>query len=251
MHKIGAHVGRDIEQELVDAAWPYWEAEGEIARRFFAKAGAEDHVFYLRAQLWKELNPVDGFFNGLHRELARLVEIYPRVDKDVDRHDYHFQLLQLAQEFNHYVLLADVYEHLVGRKITPADTVQLPEEKKLGDLRRRYVGSGSPVDRAAVGLTEGGGARLFREGAKLSGSPLNEMTARAMQVIYDDEKDHYLEQAKEAVRLIETDAELERMKAAIRSISRQRVKMRQEMFRGAMTDSEIEAFLAEHRREVV
>jgi Xaa-Pro aminopeptidase len=240
---------RDIEQDLVNAAWPYWEAEGEIARRFFAKASTDDHVFYLRAQLWKELNPVDGFFNGLHRELARLVEIYPRVDKDVDRHDYHFQLLQLAQEFNHYVLLADVYEHLVGRKITPADTVQLPEEKKLGELRRRYVQSGSPIDRAAVGLTEGGGARLFREGAKLSGSPLNDMTARAMQVIYDDEKDHYLEQAKEAVRLVRSPADLERMKAAIRAISEQRVRMRQEMLRGAMTEAEIAAFIAANRRE--
>jgi len=239
----------EIEQQLVDAAWPYWEAEGEIAKRFFAKAGADDHVFYLRAQLWKELNPLDGFFNGLHRELARLVEIYPRVDKDIDRHDYHFQLLQLAQEFNHYVLLADIYEHLVGRKISPGDTVQLPEEKKLGDLRRGYVQSGSPIDRAAVGLTEGGGARLFREGARLAGSTLAEMTARAMQTIYDDEKDHYLEQAREAVRLIKSGADLDRMKAAIRSISRQRVMMRQEMFRGAMTDGEIEAFIADNRRE--
>jgi Xaa-Pro aminopeptidase len=239
----------EIEQQLVDAAWPYWEAEGEIAKRFFAKASADDHVFYLRAQLWKELNPVDGFFNGLHRELARLVEIYPRVDKDIDRHDYHFLLLQLAQEFNHYVLLADIYEHLVDRKISPGDTVQLPEEKKLGDLRRGYVQSGSPIDRAAVGLTEGGGARLFREGAKLSGGKLAEMTARAMQTIYDDEKDHYLEQAREAVRLIKSAADLDRMKAAIRAISRQRVKMRQEMFRGAMTDGEIEAFLAANRRE--
>jgi hypothetical protein len=239
----------EIEQQLVDAAWPYWEAEGEIAKRFFAKAGPDDHIFYLRAQLWKELNPVDGFFNGLHRELARLVDIYPRVDKDIDRHDYHFLLLQLAQEFNHYVLLADIFEFLAGRKISPADTVQLPEEKRLGDLRRGYVQSGSAVDRAAVGLTEGGGARLFREGAKLTGSKLHEMTARAMQTIYDDEKDHYLEQAKEAVRLIGAPADLERMKAAIRAISRQRVKMRQEMFRGAMTDTEIDAFLAANRRE--
>ncbi len=64
----------DREQALIDAAWPYWEAEAEIATRFYATAAPEDHVFYLRAQLWKELNPVDGYFNGLHRELAALVE---------------------------------------------------------------------------------------------------------------------------------------------------------------------------------
>ena len=45
----------EIEQRLLAASWPYWEAEGEIAKRFFAKAGPEDHIFYLKAQLWKEL----------------------------------------------------------------------------------------------------------------------------------------------------------------------------------------------------
>ena len=235
----------DIEHWLVAAAWPYWEAEAEIARRFYAKAGPEDHMFYLKAQLWKELNPVDGYFNGLHRELAALVECFPEVDKTLDRHEFHFRLSQLADEFNHYVLLADVFEHLMGRPISPADTVQLPQEKVLGDLRRGYAGSGSAIERAAVGFTEGGGARLFREGARLSGSALDKMTARAMQVIYDDERDHYKEMAKEAVGLIGSPEELERMSEAIRAISGQRVRMRAEMFRGAMTETEIEAFVAE------
>lgn len=238
----------DHEQRMIDAAWPYWEAEAEIAARFFATAAPEDHVFYLRAQLWKELNPVDGYFNGLHRELAALVEKFPLVDNGIDRHDYHFSLVQLTQEFNHYVLLADIFEHLVGRPIAPGDTVQLPEEKKLGDLRRGYVGSGSAIERAAVGFTEGGGARLFREGAKLAGDALADMTARAMQVIYEDERDHYKEMAKVAVALIDTGDDLRRMTDAIRAISRQRMMMRHEMFPGAMTDAELEAFVEDNRR---
>ena len=238
----------DYEQILIDTAYPYWEAEAEIARRFFADASDEDHVFYLRAQLWKELNPVDGYFNGLHRELADLVEKFPRVDKDIDRHEYHFLLMQLTQEFNHYVVLADIFEHLVGRPISPDDTVQLPEEKKLGDLRRGNVNGGSDLDRAAVALTEGGGARLFREGAKLSGSTVNDMTARAMKIIYDDEEDHYQEQAKAAVDLIASDRDLNRMQDAVRAISRQRVNMRNEMFRDPMTETEIENFIAANTR---
>ena len=71
----------DYEQDLIDAAWPYWECEAEIAKRFYAKASDEDHIFYLRAQLWKELNPVDGFFNGLHKELKDAVDMYPKVDR--------------------------------------------------------------------------------------------------------------------------------------------------------------------------
>lgn len=233
----------DTEQKLADAAWPYWEAEGEIAKRFFAKATDEDHISYLRAQLWKELNPVDGYFSGLHRELTKLVEMFPKVDKEIDRHDYHFLLTQLTEEFNHYVVLADIFEHLMGRPISPEDTVQLSEEKKLGDLRRGYVEQDDPLLKAAVGFTEGGGARLFREGAKLSGSTVNEMTAKAMQVIYDDEEDHYQVQAKEAVRHIQSDADLQSMTDAIEAISAQRVRMRAEMFRGAMTETEIEAFI--------
>lgn len=239
----------DYERQLIDAAWPYWEAEGEIARRFFEKATGEDHIFYLRAQLWKELNPVDGFFNGLHRELARLVDLYPMVDKEIDRHQYHFLLTQLAEEFNHYVVLADIFEHVAGRPISAEDTVQLPEEKKLGDLRRGYVETGDPLLKAAVGFTEGGGAALFREGAKLSGSTVNDMTARAMQMIFDDEKDHYMVQAREAVSLIHGDDDLARMKDAIRAISAQRVAMRAEMFRDAMTAAEIDAFIEQNRRE--
>ena len=235
----------NVEHRLLAAAWPCWEAEGEIARRFFAKASKEDHIFYLRAQLWKELNPVDGYFNGLHRELASLVEAFPEVDRTLDRHTFHFRLSQIAEEFNHYVLLADVFEHLTGRPIAPEDTVQLPEERRLGEMRRGYAGSGSPIERAAVGFTEGGGARLFREGARLSGGPLEEMTAAAMRVIYDDERDHYKEMAREAVGLIGSPDDLARMTAAIRAISEQRVAMRAEMFRGAMTRSEIADFVAE------
>ncbi len=239
------------EQSLIDAAYPYWETEAEIARRFYVKATDEDHIFYLRAQLWKELNPVDGFFNGLHRELANLVEQFPRVDKDIDRHHYHFLLEQLTQEFNHYVLLADIFEHLIGRPISPDDTVQLPQEKKLGALRRGYVEGGSALDRAAVGLTEGGGARLFREGAKLGGSTVNDMTAKAMKTIFDDEQDHYHEQAREAAGLIHSDDDLQRITDAVRAISRQRIDMRNEMFRDVMTNAEIEDFITARQQDTV
>ncbi len=238
----------DIEQDLIDAAWPYWECEAEIAKRFFAKASDDDHIFYLRAQIWKELNPVDGYFNGLHKELTDAVAMFPQVDKEIDRHDYHFLLLQLVQEFNHYVLLADIFEHLVGRPISSDDTIQLSEEKKLGDLRRGYVAQDDALLNAAVGFTEGGGARLFREGKDLSGSAVNDLTAKAMQTIYDDEHDHYMEQAKEAVSHIKSDDDLHRMRDAIEKISEQRVWMRAEMFRDAMTKAEIEAFIAENRR---
>ena len=96
---------KDVERDLIATAQPYWETEATIVRRFFqSKPTREDHIFWLKAQLWKELHPVDGYFTGLQRELNHLVASFPEIDKTIERHQYHSLLEQLTQEFNHYVL---------------------------------------------------------------------------------------------------------------------------------------------------
>ena len=238
------------EKYLIDVAYPYWETEAEIARRFFRNKPTRDqHVYWLKAQLWKELHPVDGYFTGLHRELANLVEMFPEVDRTVDRHHYHGLMEQMVQEFNHYVLQADILEYLLGRGIAAGDTIQLPEEKALGDLRRDYV-AGSAVEKAAVLVTEGGGARLFREGRKLKGSVLARKIAAAMEVIYQDEKNHYREAAREAAVAAGNKRHLKTMKRAIERVSLQRVRMRNEMFQYPLSEEAVERCLARHYRPV-
>jgi len=230
-----------VEAELIRTALPFWETEAQITRRFFnGKPSREDHIFWLKAQLWKELHPVDGYFTGLQKELSQLVALFAKIDKDIDRHRYHHLLEQMTQEFNHYVLMADALEYLLGHPVSAEDTFQLPEEKKLAELRRGYANSGSPVDKAAVLVTEGGGARMFREGRKLKNGRLERMIAKAMEVIYQDEKNHYKEAAREAAQAVKRRQDLARMKKAIREISRQRVYMRNEMFREPLTSHEIE-----------
>jgi hypothetical protein len=238
-------------QRLIDAALPYWEAEGEIARRFFAsKPSHADQIYWLKAQVWKELHPVDGYFNGIHRELSRLADLFPQVDVEIDRHEFGFLLRQIVEEFNHYVLFADILEFLTGAPVGPAETVQLPAEKALGDTRRRYVTGSNPVDAAAVLFTEGGGARLFREGAKIHGGELEHKIAHAMKAIYDDERDHFRAAALQASAAIHSDADLERIVDAIVDVSRRRVEMRREMFRNAMTAHEADAFIQRIKMEV-
>jgi hypothetical protein len=239
-------------QTLIDAALPYWEAEGEIAKRFFAaQPSREDQIYWLKAQVWKELHPVDGYFNGIHKELSRLTDLFPKVDVEVDRHEFGFSLRQIVEEFNHYVLFADILEFLTGAPVGPSETVQLPAEKTLGDTRRRYVSGGNPVDAAAVLFTEGGGARLFREGAKIHGGELEHKIAHAMKVIYDDERDHFREAALQAAAVIHSEADLERIVAAIVDVSSARVEMRREMFRNAMTAQEINAFVNRIKMEIM
>jgi hypothetical protein len=238
---------KDVARELIGTALPYWEAEATIVRGFFKrKPTREDHIFWLKAQLWKELHPVDGYFTGLQKELSNLAASFPEIDKTINRHRYHSLLEQLTQEFNHYVLMADVLEYLLGHPVSAEDTFQLPQEKKLGDMRRRYANSGSAVDKAAVLVTEGGGARLFREGRKLKGGRLESMIASAMEVVYQDEKNHYKEAAMEAARVVRNKQDLTRMKKAVREVSLQRVYMRNEMFKEPLTSDEIKGCLASH-----
>src|SRR5687767_8253480 len=233
-----------VEQQLIGTAVPYWETEATIVQRFFkSKPSREDHIFWLKAQLWKELHPVDGYFTGLQKELNNLVARFSEIDKTIERHQYHALLEQLTQEFNHYVLMADVLEYLLGHPVSAEDTFQLPQEKKLGDIRRSYATSGSAVDKAAVLVTEGGGARMFREGKKLKGGRLERMIAGAMEVVYRDEKNHYKEAAREAARAVRNRQELARMKKAVHVVSRQRVYMRNEMFKEPLTGAEIESRL--------
>lgn len=241
---------RQTEKYLIDVAYPYWETEAQVAARFFrSKPSREQHVYWLQAQLWKELHPVDGYFSGLHRELANLVEMFPEVDRTVDRHHYHGLMEQMVQEFNHYVLQADILEYLLGRKIGAGDTVQLPEEKALGDLRRRLA-AGSAVEKAAVLVTEGGGARLFREGRKLKGGVLERKIAAAMEVVYQDEKSHYRVAAREAAAAVANKRDLKAMKRAIERVSLQRVEMRNEMFQFPLSKEQVRQCLAKYRRPV-
>ena len=243
---------KNVEQELIATALPYWETEATIVRQFFrTKPTREEHIFWLKAQLWKELHPVDGYFTGLHKELNNLAASFPEIDKTIERHRYHSLLVQLTQEFNHYVLMADVLEYLLGHPVSAKDTFQLPQEKKLGDIRRGYANSGSAVDKAAVLVTEGGGARMFREARKLTGGRLERMIARAMEVVYQDEKNHYKEATREAARAVRNKQDLARMKKAVQQVSLQRVYMRNEMFKEPLTSSEIERCLAAHTRRVI
>lgn len=141
----------DTTQELIKTALPYFEAEAAIARRFFDSSpsmGAHEH--WLRAQLWKELHPVDGYFSGLASELKSLGDMVASVDKIIPREHFAFLLRQMEEEFNHYILIAGLLEMVLGRKVTPDDGVQLPEERRLEELRRLFSTSGSPIKKAAV-----------------------------------------------------------------------------------------------------
>jgi len=235
-------------EELIAVARPFWDAEAEVARRFCAgKPSREDWVRYLRAAIYKELNPsigygsTAGYANALHMEFAEVCAMFPQLDRGIDRREIYARMHVMTEEFNHYLVLAEVLEYLLGRDLTPDDPVQLPEDKILNGMRRRYVESGDAGLKAVMGLTEGGGSSTFREMSRLSGGPFEELLAAAMKVIYVDEKDHYSRAAKEAAAAVGGSDDLARMKKALHEVSVQRVRMRSEMLAWALPAAEIDA----------
>jgi hypothetical protein len=232
---------------------PFWDAEAEITRPFFTgKPSREDYIRYLKAAVYKELNPVigygptTGFANGLHMEFSSLVAGFDGLDRDVARRDMLSRLEMMTEEFEHYVVLAEVLEFVLGRNLAPEDAEQLPEDRKLNELRRTYVESGDSCLEAVMGLTEGGGSSTFREAAKLTGGEIEERLAGAMKIIHRDEETHYLDAAKTAAASVRTAADLGRMKQALLEVSIQRVRMRNEMFSEPMTAAEIDRLIADN-----
>jgi len=237
-----------VRDALLDAALPFWETEAEIARRFFARGPSrEDHIFWLRAQLWRELHPADGYYSGVQKELSHLAELFPRIGIDVDRHQFGSLWKELLEEFNHYVSFSDILESLTGAPVKPDELIELPASVTLGAVRHRYATSGNLLDSAAVHFTDNGGGRVYREGAKLSGGPLEDAIAKAMRAVHDDHEAHLQEAYAMAAGRVSNDDDLERMIVAIVDISHHRLAMRREMFRDAMSADEIEAFVAATR----
>ena len=232
----------------------FGDAEAEITRRFFRGQPTKEHYLrYLRAAVYKELNPVigygptKGYANGLHMEFTSIIDRFGGLDDTVERRDMLAALEMMTEEFEHYVVLAEVLEFVLGRKLAPSDPQQLPEDRKLNEMRRAYVESGDACLKAAMGLTEGGGSSMFREASRLTGGEIEERLANAMKVVHRDEEHHYLDAAKAAAAAIESADDVARMKRALLEVSIQRVHMRNEMFSGQMSEAEVETLIAENR----
>jgi hypothetical protein len=245
---------RDYQQELIDAAMPFWNAEADVTRRFFTGGPSRDqYVKYLSAAVYKELNPVigygptQGYANGLHMEFQGLVDRFKQLDRGTARRKFLARLEMMTEEFEHYVVMAEVLEFVLGRPLTPEDAVQLPEDARLNEMRRVNMESGDDCLVAAMEMTEGGGSSTFREAAKLSGGEIEDRLAAAMKVIHRDEENHYLKAAAKAAEIIKSDDDFERMKRALLEVSIQRVRMRNEMFSEPMPETELAELISQNQ----
>src|SRR5262249_148015 len=107
----------------------YADAEHLVVAAFFAvPRKTTDHLRWLRAQAFKE-------YSAIKPILEALTKLYPEIDRGIDRRDFEELTEKIADETRHARLVMDLIEEFSGKKITLADLLWLPEDRRLSVIR--------------------------------------------------------------------------------------------------------------------
>ncbi len=218
--------------ELVAIAAPYWAGEAEIVQIYFSgPRSRENDVRWLRAQCWKEIyGQLEGDPGGvIEGPIERLRESFPPVGQAARRRFLHIAE-ELYEEFHHYAMLADILDDLEGRPIPPDELEQLPEDVKLTRMRGQNRDREGALGLFANKFCEGGGSSMYRAASTVAGGDLEQRIAAAFSRIAGDEIDHMKTGAEGLRSLVQTEEQWDKVKRMVRDLSRQRVRMRNEMF---------------------
>src|SRR5919202_954956 len=189
------------ERELNEILARYAAGEAEVVRTFFAREHTPaEYVDMLRRQMGREVFCVQW--------LPRMARMGTELERSVDRHHFAELLEQIAEEVEHYGVLADLAEWVLGRKLTAEEAREyevwatidperplaqhynprLPEANRMLDVLYRFRPEyRSEFSDEVMHLTEGGGGGSFVEASRLSGDEFRERFARAMGRIVEDE----------------------------------------------------------------
>ncbi|HXV79341.1 MAG TPA: hypothetical protein VEG60_05650 [Candidatus Binatia bacterium] len=242
----------DYVKRLTQLARAYAVAEEAIISAFFAKPRKKsDHLRWLRAQAFKEYSAIKPIFTAL-------AKLYPEVDRQIDRHEFEELTEKLADETKHARLVMDLLEKLTGKKVTFADLLWLPEDRKLAKIRGRYSkslatllhGNGTiqtkeirrrdeTIERAAITLTEGGGGALYRVCSQLKKPGFEKKIATVFREILADEMAHKETGARSLDALVRSDRAFRRAAQILCEVSGQRLRMRNEQFGFPLTAEEL------------
>ncbi len=238
-------------QKLIDALAPYWAAEAQVVRAYFAskKRDRQSDLLWLARQCRKEFwdgfdeaNP--GLFIG---PLQKMLGLADKIDRGVDRHEILDMTEGLHAEFAHYCAFADAYDAIRGVKDPPINPMMLrdvkswPENEALADLRANHIRKHGDIGMRASRLTEGGYCALFSEGAKLKGgSTADQAIARACGLVYDDEFGHMLKGVVGLDTAKLAQADWDRLRNLAVEQMRARLDMRNAQFGNPLPQAEIE-----------
>jgi len=233
---------RALIEALEQASGNFWAGEAEVVRTYFDKTRSpEKDLVWLRHQTWKEIKQIPVIAQAV-------IDATRRVGKDMEYDEYVELAKKCYDEANHYAWMAQCLEELVGQPVGLEDSQgPLPEQVKLGQLRREFARK-SPhpaVEAASSAWPEGGGSSItFKELSKISGGLLESKIATAAAKIYEDEVGHGREGAEAIVRAVRRhglDAPTrELIIETARTVGRQRLRMRNEMFSFPLTEKRLD-----------
>ena len=242
----------DYVKQLTKLARDYRTAEAAIVSAFFAEPRRRlDHLHWLRAQAFKEYSAIKPIF-------STLAKLYPEVDREIDRHEFEELTEKLADETKHARLVMDLLEDLTGKRVTFADLLWLPEDRKLAKIRARYSksvatllhGNGAikakeirrqdeGLERAAITLTEGGGGALYEVCSRLKKTGIEGKIAAVFREILLDEVAHKDVGLRSLAALVVNDRTFRRAARILCDVSSQRLRMRNEQFNFPLTEDEL------------
>ncbi len=171
-------------REVEEAFTKYWGGHFEAVSTFFALPRPREQLLaWLDLQLYKEIHVVPG-------KARALIDMYERLDSEIERGDYEAEAYEMADEIQHYRLLADIRELITGDRLKATAAKATPEQVKLEAVRRKYE-KGSPLVKAVGGFSPGGGVAFSAAGSMIDGGPVQRLLAEAFRVIYRQELAHY------------------------------------------------------------
>jgi hypothetical protein len=179
------------------------------------------------------------------------------VDRQIDRHQFEELAEKLADETKHARLVMDLLEELTRKKVTFADLLWLPEDRKLAKIRARFSRSyatllhggairakeirrkDEELERAAITLTEGGGGGLYQVCSRLKKNGFEGKIARVFREILLDERAHKEAGIRSLATLVRSDTAFTRAARIICDVSSQRLRMRNEQFDFPLSEREM------------
>ena len=238
---------------LIDRNAPLWAGEAEVFRTYWTwdKRTRETDKEWLSYQCFKEIwgsgvgDKNLGLFMG---PLKRLEEMFPKIDRGVDRHEVLDEAEALWAEFAHYCAFADAYDGMCEpgeETMHPGILKSWPADDRLGTLRYQHRDAHGELGMRAARFTEGGYCTLFSEGMKLKGNGgRDELIAVACSKVYDDEFGHMLKGVAGLDDANMTDADWDLLEKLSIEQLQHRIYMRNEQFGNPMSEARIQEIFA-------
>ena len=234
----------------------FTSGEAEVVRTYFAAPRTrQENLDVLLRQMGREIQAAS--------RLPMAADMFVRLERSVERHAFAEYLEHIAEETEHYVILADLAEWVAGRPLaadeargyevharfepgSPAalDTNPLlPEATRMMEVSRALVDAlgferGNPVAR----LTEGGGAGAYIECTRLTGDEFRERLAAAMKRILRDEIHHGPERVQGfAETWVRDEADVETAKHWLIAFMAQHLRVRNEIWNNPVSPDRLAA----------